>query len=160
MAGRRLHSLSSSRSRLRLTIAAVSFGYPNEAPTALLSQVIEEGFTRDAAGATVPYRTVTSLTYDGRGQVQSIDGPLPGAGDTTVLDYESGSGNLVSVTRPLVGAAFFARSREARAALWRRFFSSSRSRSRRRSASAACGLRGSSSIPARRAQVRCGAISG
>jgi len=80
---------------------------PNEKPTALLSRVIEKGFTKDIAGAVVPYEYTTILTYNSKGQVLSIDGPLPGNGDTTSLVYDPTTGDLLSITRPLIGITGF-----------------------------------------------------
>jgi len=80
---------------------------PNENPVRLISRIIEKGFTRDAAGAIVPYEYITAFTYNHNGQVESIDGPRPGAGDTTSFGYDASSGNLLSITKPIVGATVF-----------------------------------------------------
>jgi RHS repeat-associated protein len=80
---------------------------PNEAPTALVSQIIEKGYTRDESGSTVTYEYITILTYNSKGQVHSIDGPLPGTGDTTSFSYNSTTGDLLSITRPIIGATTF-----------------------------------------------------
>ena len=77
---------------------------PNENPTRLVARVVEKGFTHDASSAVVPYEYITLLTYNSKGQVLSVDGPRPGADDTTFLSYDALSGNLLSVTRPLIGA--------------------------------------------------------
>jgi len=77
---------------------------PNENPTALLARVIEKGFTKDISGAVVPYEYTTILTYNSKGQVLSIDGPLPGNGDTTSFTYDSITGDLLSIIRPLIGS--------------------------------------------------------
>ncbi|MEJ2169412.1 MAG: DUF6531 domain-containing protein, partial [Desulfobacterales bacterium] len=79
----------------------------NENPTRLLYRIIEQGFTKDAAGAVVPYEYVTAFTYNVRGQVLTIDGPLAGAADTTSFAYDGATGNLLSITRPLIGAVSF-----------------------------------------------------
>ena len=76
----------------------------NENPTGLLSRVVEKGLTRDISGAVVPYAYVTTFTYNSKGQVLSIDGPLPGNGDTTSFTYDQATGDLLSITRPLVGS--------------------------------------------------------
>ena len=80
---------------------------PNENPTRLIARLVEQGFTKDAAGATVPYEYVTTFTYNSKGQVLSIDGPLAGTTDTTSFAYEATTGNLLSVTQPLIGASGF-----------------------------------------------------
>lgn len=80
---------------------------PNEAPTSLVSQIIEKGFTKDISGVVVPYDYVTTFTYNSKGQVLSIDGPLTGNGDTTTFTYDPATGNLLSITRPLIGSASF-----------------------------------------------------
>ena len=76
----------------------------NEAPGRLISRVIEKGFTHNAVDAVVPYEYVTGLTYNARGQVLGIDGPRGGTGDTTLLSYDEATGNLLSITRPLIGS--------------------------------------------------------
>lgn len=73
---------------------------PNEAPTRLVHRTIEKGFTRDAVGDIVSFEYVTSFQYNGKGQLISIDGPLPGTQDTTTFDYDPNNGNLLSVTLP------------------------------------------------------------
>jgi len=78
---------------------------PNEAPTKLLYQVIEKGYTHDSAGSVVPYEYITSFTYNSRGQVETVDGPLTGSDDITTYGYDVLSGDILSVTRPIVGAA-------------------------------------------------------
>ena len=77
---------------------------PNENPTGLLSRIIEQGFTKDTGTNIIPYEYITIFTYNGKGQVLSIDGPLPGNGDTTSLSYDTPTGDLVSITRPLIGS--------------------------------------------------------
>jgi RHS repeat-associated protein len=80
---------------------------PNEAPTALVSQIIEKGYTRDEAGSTVTYEYITTFNYNSKGQVLSIDGPLPGTGDITSFSYDPANGDLLSITRPVIGATTF-----------------------------------------------------
>ena len=80
---------------------------PNESPTGLLSRIVERGYTKDASGVTVPYEYVTIFAYNAKGQVLSIDGPLPGTDDTTVFSYDTATGDVLSVTRPLVGTSGF-----------------------------------------------------
>jgi len=80
---------------------------PNESPTHLLSRVIKKGFTKDISRAIVPYEYIIAFTYNGKGQILSIDGPLPGNGDTTSFAYDAATGNLLSITRPLIGSTGF-----------------------------------------------------
>ena len=83
---------------------------PNEAPTNLLSHIIERGYTLDAAGDIVPYEYTTSFTYNFKGQVLRIDGPLPGTGDVTSFSYDlydSQTGDLLSIVRPMIGSTSF-----------------------------------------------------
>jgi len=80
---------------------------PNENSANLISRLVENGFTKDASGVTVSYEHVTIFTYNSKGQVLSIDGPLAGTADTTTLAYEVSTGNLQSITQPLIGATGF-----------------------------------------------------
>ena len=80
----------------------------NENPTNLPARVIEQGFTKDGTGATIPYEYVTTLTYNTNGQLLTVDGPLAGTADTTQFGYAAATGNLLSITRPLVGSTSFA----------------------------------------------------
>jgi len=80
---------------------------PNESPTRLLSRIVEQGYTSDMSGSTKPHEYVTILTYNARGQVVSIDGPRPGAADTTSFTYNAATGDLESVARPHVGGTYF-----------------------------------------------------
>jgi len=80
----------------------------NENPTGLLSRIVEQGYTTDSTDTIVPYEYVTTLTYNSKGQPTSVDGPLTGAADTTSFSYDDpGTGNLLSVTRPIVGTTGF-----------------------------------------------------
>ncbi|MCP4353337.1 MAG: RHS repeat protein, partial [Desulfobacterales bacterium] len=80
---------------------------PNENPTRLVHRKIEQGFTRDSQGATVPHETVTAFTYDAKGQVLTIDGPLTGFQDRTEFQYDPVTGDLLSATHPLGGTTWF-----------------------------------------------------
>ncbi|CAB1058714.1 Rhs family protein, partial [Olavius sp. associated proteobacterium Delta 1] len=80
---------------------------PNENPANLPSRVIEQGFTKDATGATVAYEYITTLTYNAKGQLLTVDGPLTGTADTTGFGYDIATGNLLSITRPFVGSTGF-----------------------------------------------------
>jgi len=80
---------------------------PNENPTNLLSRIIERGFTNNATAATVAYEYITTFNYNAKGQVERIDGPLAGTADTIQFGYDTATGNLLSITRPLVGITNF-----------------------------------------------------
>jgi len=80
---------------------------PNEDPTGLISRIIEQGYTRNSGGSIVTYEYITTFTYNNKGQVLTIDGPLAGTGDTTTFGYDVSTGDLLSVTRPLIGAISF-----------------------------------------------------
>ncbi|HKJ33879.1 MAG TPA: RHS repeat-associated core domain-containing protein, partial [Balneolales bacterium] len=79
----------------------------NESPTRLLSRVIEKGFTKDISGTIVSYEYITAFTHNGKGQILSVDGPLPENGDTTSFAYNAATGDLLSITRPLIGSTYF-----------------------------------------------------
>ncbi|MCP4350815.1 MAG: RHS repeat protein, partial [Desulfobacterales bacterium] len=79
----------------------------NETPTRLVHRKIEQGFTRDSQGATVPHETVTTFTYNTKGQVLTIDGPLTGFQDRTEFQYDPVTGDLLSATHPLGGTTWF-----------------------------------------------------
>ena len=60
----------------------------------------------DTTSHVVPYSTAgqtrtTTYTYNAQGLVETVDGPLPGAGDTTTYAYDAVTGNLTSVTNAL-----------------------------------------------------------
>jgi YD repeat-containing protein len=80
---------------------------PNEDPTGRISRIIEQGFTQDAAGAVTPYEHITTLTYNTKGLVLTIDGPLIGKDDITTFAYDDDSADLLTVIRPLIGATGF-----------------------------------------------------
>jgi len=77
---------------------------PNEEPTRLLSRIIEKGFTKDTSGGVIPYEYITTFIYNSKGQILSIDGPLPGSDDITSFTYDTTTGNLLGITRPLIGS--------------------------------------------------------
>jgi RHS repeat-associated protein len=77
---------------------------PNENPTRLLYRIIESGSTKNSSAAIVSYRYVTTVTYNGKGQVLSVDGPLAGSNDKINYGYSTGTFNLLSITLPLIGA--------------------------------------------------------
>ena len=80
---------------------------PNENPTRLLHRKIDKGFTKNASGAVVSYEYVTSYTYISKGQVLSIDGPQPGTQDAITYAYNETTGDLLSITSPLVGTTMY-----------------------------------------------------
>ena len=81
--------------------------FPNENPTGLLSHIIERGYTRNVSGTTVPFEYITTFTYNAKGQVMSIDRPLPGSDDTISFAYDTTTGDLLSITQPLIGSTTF-----------------------------------------------------
>ncbi|MEJ2285993.1 MAG: RHS repeat-associated core domain-containing protein, partial [Desulfobacterales bacterium] len=80
---------------------------PNENPTGQYSRIIEQGFTRNLAADIVPYEYITRLTYNNRGQVLTVDGPMTGNDDTTVFTYNNITGDLNTIVRPLIGPTAF-----------------------------------------------------
>jgi RHS repeat-associated protein len=80
---------------------------PNESPTSLISRIVEQGYTRNLSGSIVPFEYITTITYNNKGQILTIDGPLSGTGDTTSFSYDVSTGDLLSVTRPLIGVTTF-----------------------------------------------------
>jgi RHS repeat-associated protein len=80
---------------------------PNENPTALLHRIVEQGFTKDSEGVIIPYEYITTFSYNAKGQVTAIDGPVHGEGDSTFFSYDDIIGNLLSMTEPLIGATEF-----------------------------------------------------
>lgn len=79
----------------------------NEAPAARPRRLVESGYTLDPAGAVEAYSYVTAMVYNAAGQPLAIDGPLAGSDDTTTFAYDGTTGDLLSVTRSLVGATTF-----------------------------------------------------
>jgi RHS repeat-associated protein len=80
---------------------------PNENPTGLLYRIIEQGFTHNQDGDIIAYKYITRFSYNDRGQVLAVDGPLPGSDDTLEFSYDPTTGNLDTVIRPLIGATSF-----------------------------------------------------
>jgi len=80
---------------------------PNESPTRLLSRIVEQGFTQDSSETSVPFEYMTTFSYNSKGQVLTIDGPLPGSDDTTSFTYDDVTGGLLSITQPLIGSTNF-----------------------------------------------------
>jgi YD repeat-containing protein len=80
---------------------------PNESPTGLIYRIIEQGYTRNLAGGIVPYEYITRLSYNDRGQVLTVDGPLTGNDDTTEFTYFNTTGDPNTIARPLIGPTTF-----------------------------------------------------
>ena len=76
----------------------------NENPTQLPYRLIEQGYTKNSSGKTASYTYITRFTYNNKGQVLSIDGPLTGTGDTTKYTYAATTQDLQSITQPHIGA--------------------------------------------------------
>jgi len=74
--------------------------FPNENPAALPTRIIERGYTKDLNDSTIAFEYVTTLAYNDKGQVLTIDGPRSGGADTLSFSYDSQTGDLLSVTRP------------------------------------------------------------
>ena len=79
----------------------------NENPTRLMHRKVERGATFDAAGALSSYEYITTYTYTAKGQVESIDGPLPGSQDLVSYTYDPATGDRLTETRPLVGTTSY-----------------------------------------------------
>lgn len=62
----------------------------------LIGSVQELGFTLDSSAAWVSYDYTTSYTYDSKGRLTQIDGPLSGSNDVTNYAYYSSSDNLLN----------------------------------------------------------------
>ena len=96
----------------------------NENPTSLPYRIIEQGYTAiNTDGDIEPYTYITTFTYNGWGQVKTIDGPRTDVGDTTTFTYDEETqatpetGDLLSVTRPHIGVTSFSAYRLASHAL-------------------------------------------
>lgn len=76
---------------------------PNENPTRLMHRKIERGFTYDALGTAVSYEHITAYSYNAKGNLLEIDGPLPGDQDKVTYTYDPDTGDRLTETRPLVG---------------------------------------------------------
>ncbi|MEA1932874.1 MAG: DUF6531 domain-containing protein, partial [Thermodesulfobacteriota bacterium] len=79
---------------------------PNEKPTQRVWKIIERGFTRDNS-IIIAYEDVTTFSYNAKGQMTLMDGPLSGDQDETLFDYDPVTGDILSVTMPLVGTTTF-----------------------------------------------------
>jgi RHS repeat-associated protein len=79
----------------------------NENPTSLVHRIIVSGFTQDSSGSVVSVESITRFSYNSHGQVLSINGPLAGIMDTTTFTYDSATGDLLTVTRPVSGTSTF-----------------------------------------------------
>ncbi|MDY7034990.1 MAG: DUF6531 domain-containing protein, partial [Thermodesulfobacteriota bacterium] len=77
---------------------------PNEDPTGLIYRIIEQGYTQDATQTLIPYEYITGLTYNSKGQIESIDGPRSGGDDTTSYNYDFATGDLLDISMPIIGS--------------------------------------------------------
>lgn len=75
---------------------------PNENPTTLIYRIIEKGFTLDE-GTTAAYEHISAFTYNSKGQVTEINGPLAGTDDVILFDYHPVTGDLITITYPETG---------------------------------------------------------
>lgn len=80
---------------------------PNESPTRLLSRIVEQGFTKNLSGDVISYEYITTFTYNSKGQILTIDGPLAGGDDTSTFAYDTTTGDLLNIARPLIGTTTF-----------------------------------------------------
>jgi RHS repeat-associated protein len=80
---------------------------PNENPTNLIYRMILQGFTHNDSGSVIEFEQITIYTYNDKGQVLSVNGPLDGEEDTVFFTYDSSTGDLLTMTRPLTGTTFF-----------------------------------------------------
>jgi RHS repeat-associated protein len=80
---------------------------PNENPTNRVYAIIQRGYTLDIDEQVVPYEYRTSYTYTTKGRVETIDGPLAGNDDRQVSAYDPQTGDLLSVTQPLIGSTTY-----------------------------------------------------
>ncbi|MGD9252030.1 MAG: DUF6531 domain-containing protein, partial [Desulfobacterales bacterium] len=81
---------------------------PNENPGALLTRIIERGFTHDTSGAVAAYEYITTMAYNEKGQITRVDGPLPGSADAVYYTHDPATGDLLSVDYPAAGAVNYA----------------------------------------------------
>lgn len=79
----------------------------NENPTMLVHRLIISGYTLDSAGVETPVESITKFTYNAKGQLLSVDGPLAGTADTTSYTYDATTGDILSMVRPESGATTF-----------------------------------------------------
>jgi len=82
-------------------------GIANENPTRLLGRKIERGYTAGPSGNVISYECITTYAYNDKGQIITIDGPRPGNGDTASFSYDPVTGDLLAVTRPVIGTTTY-----------------------------------------------------
>ena len=80
---------------------------PNENPSNLVHRLIEQGFTLTASGQVIACEHITAMDYNDKGQIISIDGPLPGIDDTILYAYDANTCDLTSVSIPVTGTITF-----------------------------------------------------
>ncbi len=81
----------------------------NENPTKMIHRIIEKGYTyeKNNPGTIVPYEYITTYTYDTNNQLNSVDGPLSGSGDTTFITYDPTTRELLTLTSPIIGTTTY-----------------------------------------------------
>ena len=80
---------------------------PNEDPGSLIRKKIERGYTWDASQQLIPYEYVTTFEYNDAGQITAVDGPLPGDSDKISITYFAATGDIHTITWPLVGSIVY-----------------------------------------------------
>ncbi len=76
----------------------------NEAPGPLATRIIASGYTHNAVQSPISFEYITTVSHNAQGQITAIDGPKPGAADTTTFVYDTATKDLEQVARPIVGA--------------------------------------------------------
>ena len=80
---------------------------PNENPSNLIHRMILQGFTLNDSNSVIELEQITTYTYNDKGQVLSVNGPLDGEEDTISFTYDLSTGDLLTMTRPLIGTIIF-----------------------------------------------------
>ncbi len=80
---------------------------PNENPGVLIHRKIERGYTWNTSQQIIPYEHVTTFEYNAAGQTTAIDGPLPGDSDKISITYFASTGDIHTITWPLVGSIVY-----------------------------------------------------
>ncbi len=76
---------------------------PNENPSNLVYTIIKKGYSLDSSDTVASYEYITTIDYNDKGQIVSIDGPLTGTDDTYSLVWDTTTGDLLSITSPVTG---------------------------------------------------------
>jgi RHS repeat-associated protein len=80
---------------------------PNENPTTLVHRIIVSGYSLDAYGLEIPVESITKFSYNTKGQLLGVDGPLAGTADTVTYGYNATTGDLTGQTMPVSGTKSF-----------------------------------------------------